>query len=344
MAVLHPGPHDVRLAGHRDVQQLGVDDLLELEGQAVHVRVVELVERGVGLHGLEHPALQVGQEQPRLGGHQGEEEDRVLELVLRGPGGVRVLEVVQEAEELQEHLGRLLADQGVLDPVDGGRDGGALDAVVDGLELLVDQQGQQVAPADLAVEGLPHRRERGVRDPGEARQVLQDQVQVLQGLPQQGEPRLGGRLPQELLHVGVHHVVLLEVPLDVFVELRLVDLVLGEDGRAELHRPEDHVVHQAQLLGPVPEGELLGLPLRERLVLDPEEPLEAPEPHLQLEELVGLPRVRPRAPSTGASGREGSPSGAPVRGGAARRGTSGWNYRARAAGAGMCHLTARCVH
>src|SRR6185503_7272762 len=43
--------------------------------------------------------------------------------------------------------------------------------------------------------------------------------------------------------------------------------------------------------GPVPQGELTGLALREGLVLDAEEPLEAPEPHLQLEELVGLSRL-----------------------------------------------------
>ena len=45
VAVLDPGAHAVGLAGHRDVQELGVHDLLELEGHAVDERVVELVER-----------------------------------------------------------------------------------------------------------------------------------------------------------------------------------------------------------------------------------------------------------------------------------------------------------
>ena len=115
-------------------------------------------------------------------------------------------------------------------------------------------------------------------------------MQVLQGLAQQGEARLRRGLAQQLLDVGVDHVVLLEVALHVLVEAGQVDLVLGEDRRAELHRAQDDVVDQPQLLGPVAEGELLGLLLGQGLVLDAEEPLEAAQPHLQLEQVAGLAR------------------------------------------------------
>ena len=167
---------------------------------------------------------------------------------------------------------------------------GLVDPVVDGLELLVDEQGQEVAAPDLAVEHLPDRGEGAVGDAREAGQVHEDDVQVLQRLAQQGEARLRRGLPHELLDVRIDHVVLLEVALHVLVEAGQVDLVLGEDRGAELDRAQDDVVDQPELLRPVPEGQLLGLLLGQGLVLDAEEPLEAAEPHLQLEQVAGLAR------------------------------------------------------
>jgi hypothetical protein len=62
---------------------------------------------------------------------------------------------------------------------------------VDGLELAVDEQGEEVAAAYLAVEDLPHRGEGRVGDAGDAHEVGQENVQVLEGVPEQGQPRLG---------------------------------------------------------------------------------------------------------------------------------------------------------
>ena len=164
------------------------------------------------------------------------------------------------------------------------------DAVVDGLELLVDEEGQHVATPHLAVEDLAHRGEGRVGDARQLHQVLQHQVEVLEGLAQQREPRLGAGLAEQLLHVGVDHVVLLEVALDVLVEAGLVDLLLAQDGGAEVDDAQQRVVHQAQLLRPVAQRQLLGLLLGEGLVLDAEEALEAAQPHLELEQVAGLPR------------------------------------------------------
>ena len=76
------------------------------------------------------------------------------------------------------------------------------------------------------------------------------------------QARLRGRLAQQLLDVGIDDVVLLEVALDVLVEARLVDLLLGQDRGAEVDHPQDHVVDEAQLLGPVAQRELLRSPSR----------------------------------------------------------------------------------
>ena len=84
---------------------------------------------------------------------------------------------------------------------------GVGDAVVDGLELLVDDQGEEGAAADLPVDHLAHRSEGRVGDARLLHEVVQDEVQVLEGLPEQGEPRLGGLLTHELLDVGVDDVV-----------------------------------------------------------------------------------------------------------------------------------------
>ena len=47
-----------------------------------------------------------------------------LRVVLVGPLGVGVLEVVEQPEELEEDLGRLLALRRARDRADHGRDGG----------------------------------------------------------------------------------------------------------------------------------------------------------------------------------------------------------------------------
>src|SRR5262249_42652887 len=54
---------------------------------------------------------------------------------------------------------------------------------------------------------------------------------------------------------------------------------------------QDDVVHEPQLLRPVAERERPQLLVGERLVLDAEEPLEGLEPHLELEELGGVPSL-----------------------------------------------------
>ena len=156
---------------------------------------------------------------------------------------------------------------------------------MDGLELLVDEEGEQGAAPDLAVDHLPHRGEGRVGDAALLHQVVQDEVQVLERLPEQGEAGLRGLLADELLDVGVDDVVLLEVALEVLVEAGQVDVLLGEDGGAQLHHAQDDVVHQAQLFRPVAQRELAHLPVGQGLVLDAEEPLEAGEPHLELEQL-----------------------------------------------------------
>ena len=197
---------------------------------------------------------------------------------------------MEQPEELQEDLGRLLPLQRRLDPPDDRGHRGVADPVVDRLELLVDEEGQQVAAPHLAVEDRPHRGEGPVGDPRELDEVGQQQVQVLEGLPEEAEARLGGGLAEQLLDVGVERLVLLEVRLDVAVEAGEVHLLLGQDRGAELNDPQEDVVDQAQLLRPVAQGEGALLLVREGLVLDPEEPLEALEPHLQLEQVRRLPR------------------------------------------------------
>ena len=118
VGVLDARADALRLPGHRDVGELGVDHLLELEGQAVDERVVHLVERQRRVPALEDPPLDVREEQPRLGDDEGEGEDGVPQVLLRQARRVGVLQVVQEPEELQEHLGRLAALQRVRDPAD----------------------------------------------------------------------------------------------------------------------------------------------------------------------------------------------------------------------------------
>src|SRR6266571_4280954 len=116
---------------------------------------------------------------------------------------------------------------------------------VDGLELLVDEEGQQMAAPHLPVEDRPHRGEGPVGDPGELHQVGQQQVQVLEGLAEEAEARLGGGLAEQLLDVGVERLVLLEVGLDVAVEAGEVHLLLGQDRGAELDHSQEDVVDQA---------------------------------------------------------------------------------------------------
>ena len=53
VAVLDPRPDVVGLARHGDVEELGVDHLLQLEGHAVDEGVVELVEGRLGIEGLQ---------------------------------------------------------------------------------------------------------------------------------------------------------------------------------------------------------------------------------------------------------------------------------------------------
>ena len=77
-----------------------------------------------------------------------------------------------------------------------------------------------------------------------------------------------------------------EAGLDVPIEPSHVGLLVGKDRRAELNHPHDGVVDQAELLGPAPQAKGPGLALRQRLVSDPEEALEAAEPQLELEQLV----------------------------------------------------------
>ena len=135
------------------------------------------------VHVPEHAPLDVAEEEPRLRGDEREDEDRVLERVLVEALRVRVLQVVEEPEQLQEDLGRLLALDGIGDAPDHRRHRGVLDAVVDGLELLVDEEGEEVAPPDLAVEDLPHRGEGRVGQPRELDEVHEHDVDVLEATP-----------------------------------------------------------------------------------------------------------------------------------------------------------------
>src|SRR3990172_199171 len=303
VAVLHAGADVLGMACHRDVGELGVDDLLELERHAVHEGVVEAVERLLHVAPPQHPFLDVREEQPRLRGDEREQQDGVAQLLVSESLGVRVLQVVEQAEELEEHLRRLPALERVPDAEDERGNRGVADAVVDGLELLVDQKRQEVAPSDLAIDQLPHRGEGGVRQPRELNEVEEEDVKVLEGLPEELERALRCRMTDELLDVRVQRLVTREGGLDVAVESREVDMLLGQDRGTQVDDAHERGVDEAQLLRPVPQGEGPRLALGQRLVPDPEEALEAPEPHLELEQLAGPARrlhlVRP-APELGA--------------------------------------------
>jgi hypothetical protein len=82
VAVLDPRAHAVGLAGGRDVLKLGVQDLLELEGHAIDERVVELVERSLGIEAPKRPLLDEGQEHPGLGRDEGKDEHGAAQGVL----------------------------------------------------------------------------------------------------------------------------------------------------------------------------------------------------------------------------------------------------------------------
>jgi anti-sigma regulatory factor (Ser/Thr protein kinase) len=299
VGVLHPGADVLGLAGDGDVRELGVHDLLELEGHTVDEGVVDLGQGLLGIPSLQNPSVDVGQQEPGLRDDEGERQQGVAKRVLGEPVGVGELQVVEEPEELQKDLRRLPSLGRLRDLANELPDGGVADPVVNRLELLVDDHGHEVAPPDLAVQDLPHRVEGGVGQPGELDEVEEQQVEVLEGLPQERERRLRRGEADELLDVGIQALVPGEVRLDVAVEPGHVRLLLGQDRGAQVHDPEDRVVDQPQLLGPAPQAEGPGLPLREGLVADPEEPLEAAQPQLELEQLVRLPRrghvVRPAA-------------------------------------------------
>ena len=106
------------------------------------------------------------------------------------------------------------------------------DAVVDRLELLVDEHRHEVAAPHLAVDDLAHRLEGGVRQPGELHEVEQEEVQVPEGLPQQGEGGLRRRVADELLDVRVEPLVP-QARLDVPVEPAQVRVLLAQDGAGE---------------------------------------------------------------------------------------------------------------
>jgi hypothetical protein len=166
------------------------------------------------------------------------------------------------------------------------------DPVVDRLELLVDEHRHEVAPPDLAVQDLPHRLERRVREARQLHEVEEQEVDVLERLSEQGERRLGGGVPHELLDVGVEAFLEGQAGLDVPVEAGEVDPLLGQDRVEEVNDPHERVVDQPKLLRPVPKRQGPGLAVGQGLGADPEEALEAAEPHLELEELAGLPRLR----------------------------------------------------
>ena len=282
-------PDVVGLAGDRDVAELRVHHLLELERDAVDERVVDLVERQRRVLAPQHAPLDVGQQQARLRHDEREQQDRVAQHLLRQVLGVGVLEVVQQPEQLQEHLGGLAALHRVGDLADQPAHGAVADAVVDGLELLVDQERQQVAAPHFPVDDLAHRVERRVRQARELDEVEQQQVQVLEGLAQQREGGLGHRVAHELLDVGVEALLGVQVGLDVAVEAREVHLLLAQDRGGQLDHPQQGVVDEPQLLRPVARRHRARLTVGQRLGADPEEALEAPQPHLELEELRRLP-------------------------------------------------------
>src|SRR6185436_18916380 len=166
--------------------------------------------------------------------------------------------------------------------------GPVADAVVHRLELLVDQERQEVAAPHLAVDDLAHGVEGRVRQTRELDQIEQQQVQVLERLAQQRQRRLRHRVAHQLLDVRIEPLVRAQVGLDVAVEAREVHLLLAQDRRAQLDHPQQRVVDEPQLLGPVARGHRPRLALGQGLGADSEEALEAPEPHLELEELRGL--------------------------------------------------------
>ena len=178
---------------------------------------------------LEDPLLDVGEEEARLGDDEREQQDRVAQLLLGQPRGVGVLQVVQQPEELEEHLRRLPPVRGVGDPADDPAHRPVADAVVDRLELLVDEHRHEVAAPHLAEEDLAHRLEGRVRQARQLHHVEEEQVQVPERLPHQGERRLGGRVADELLDVGVEALLDRQARLDVAVEAREVHGLLGQD-------------------------------------------------------------------------------------------------------------------
>jgi hypothetical protein len=86
------------------------------------------------------------------------------------------------------------------------------------LELLVDEHRHEVAAPDLAVDDLAHRLEGRVGQSGELHEVDEEQVQVLEGLAEQGEGGLRRRVPDQLLDVGVEALLAGQARLDEAVE------------------------------------------------------------------------------------------------------------------------------
>ena len=206
---------------------------------------------------------------------------------------VGVLQVVQEPEELQEHLGGLPALQRVRDLADDPAHRPVADAVVDRLELLVDEQRDEVAAPHLAVDDLPHRQERGVRQARELHEVDQDEVQVLERLPEERERGLRRRVADELLDVGVEGLVLPGSPSTYRSKRAEVRPAPRSGWRRRAGRPARARCRRGAAPPTSCAGRAPGSRARRAAGPDPEEPLEAPEPHLELEELLALPAAAP---------------------------------------------------
>ena len=115
VGVLDPRAHVLRRLGGREVGQFHPDDLVDVDGHAVGDGIAGVADRAAVGQGHERALLDVGDELARLGDDQGEDAGRGLHPVVGKAVGVGELEVLEHAEELEEHPGHRIPLVRVLD-------------------------------------------------------------------------------------------------------------------------------------------------------------------------------------------------------------------------------------
>ena len=286
---------------------------LQLEGQAVHERVVDLVQRAHERRSPSAPASRGSASSRRVSDvMSANEQDRVPQLAPRAaaPGRrTRGSAAAGRARGTPWPPGAGRAGSSM--PRMSRRDRPVADAVVDRLELLVDEHRHEVAAADLAVEDLAHGVEGRVRQARQLHQVDEQQVQVLERLAQQRERRLRRRVAHAASRCRGR---------GVSSSTAGSTRRSGRSGSGrpaprsgsrspELDDAQERVVDEPQLLRPVAQRERAGSrdPTSGWAPM-PEEALEAAEPHLELEQLGAPCPPPPPDRSSGAAGRGAGPS------------------------------------